>query len=73
VVPLAALMVSAEERQLMNRAVKRLDKYIAVWSKVRNDRRCVGRAPADVVQGERDKLAAYEAKRAKLVAGLERL
>ena len=72
-IPLAGLIDIDEERQRLNKQLKKLDKDIAFVSKKLGNPRFVERAPAEVVEKEREKLAEYEEKRATLQAGLERL
>lgn len=73
VVPLAGLIDIEEERGRIARALEKLDKEIAFVSRKLSNEKFVQNAKPEVVQAERDKLAAYQSDKARLQAGLERL
>jgi valyl-tRNA synthetase len=73
IIPLDGLVDLAAERVRIEKEIGRVDKDIALFEKKLSNERFVANAPADVVQKNRDKLAAAQAKRATLEAGLDRL
>ncbi|HEV2082723.1 MAG TPA: valine--tRNA ligase [Brevundimonas sp.] len=70
---LAGLVDVAAERARLDKEVKAIEADVAVFSKKLDNPNFVGRAAPDVVQEQRDKLAAAEADRARLEAARERL
>jgi valyl-tRNA synthetase len=69
-VDLAGIVDVAAERQRLEKEIGRVDEAIAFLRGKLGRPEFVERAPAEVVQRERDRLAAEEALRAKLVASL---
>ena len=72
-VDLADLIDVAAERQRKQQELAKLDGLIAAKRKKLENKNFVDRAPAAVVQGERDSLADLESQRAAVAAFLERL
>jgi valyl-tRNA synthetase len=73
VVPLEGLIDPGKERERLTRQVQKLDKdIVAIEKKLANDG-FVARAPADVVQKERERLLELSQARQQLSAALTRL
>ena len=50
----------AEERQRLQAEIKRVEKEIGICEKKLSNQKFTGRAPAEVVQEQRDRLAKYQ-------------
>jgi valyl-tRNA synthetase len=71
--PLAGLVDLEKERQRLSKELASVVESIARSEKLLADEKFTGRAPAAVVQKERDKLAELEARRSKLEGQLKAL
>jgi valyl-tRNA synthetase len=72
-VPLAGLIDLGAYESRLHREIERARDEIASLERKMGNARFVERAPAEVVEENRQRLADYRATEAKLVAGLERL
>jgi len=70
---LAGLVDVAAERARLDKEIKGIEADVAVFSKKLDNPNFVSRAAPEVVQEQRDKLAAAQADRARLEAARERL
>ncbi|MBU1326147.1 MAG: valine--tRNA ligase [Alphaproteobacteria bacterium] len=70
---LAGLVDVAAERARLDKEIKGIEADVALFSKKLDNPNFVARAAPEVVQEQRDKLAAAEADRARLEAARERL
>jgi valyl-tRNA synthetase len=61
------------ERARLAKEIERLDDEIARIDKKLGNEKFTARAPEEVVQGEREKRAGYEAEKVKVAEALERL
>ncbi len=73
VVPLAGLVDDSKEKERIQRQLQKLEKDIAAIAKKLDNAGFVERAPADVVQKERERRAELEEARAQLTAALQKL
>jgi valyl-tRNA synthetase len=72
-IPLAGLIdVDAYEARL-NREIDKARREIASLERKMSDQKFTERAPAEVVEDNRRRLADYQAKQTRLVEGLQRL
>ncbi len=65
-VPMAGLIDKDAETARLNKEIEKLEKEVSRTQGKLNNEKFVGKAPAEVVQKEKDKLADYEAALAKL-------
>ncbi|WP_299773174.1 valine--tRNA ligase [uncultured Pseudoteredinibacter sp.] len=65
-VPMAGLIDKDAETARLNKEIEKLEKEVSRTQGKLNNEKFVGKAPADVVQKEKDKLADYEAALTKL-------
>jgi valyl-tRNA synthetase len=70
-VALEGVVDLAAERQRLEKEIRRADEAISFGRAKLERPEFAQRAPADIVEKEREKVAAQEALRAKLVASLE--
>ncbi len=63
----------AEEQKRLQKEIEKVQKDIDFISKKLSNDKFVNRAPADIVQKERDKLEGFEEKKAKLQENFERI
>jgi valyl-tRNA synthetase len=73
VVPLEGLIDPAKERERLTRQLQKLEKDAASIEKKLSNEGFIARAPADVVQKDRERLAELGAARAQLSAALAKL
>jgi valyl-tRNA synthetase len=73
IVPLEGLTDPGKERERLTRQLQKLDKDHALIEKKLSNAGFVARAPADVVQKDRERLAELASARVQLEAALERL
>jgi valyl-tRNA synthetase len=73
VVPLEGLTDPAKERERLTRQLQKLEKEHVSLDKKLSNAGFVARAPADVVQKDRERLAELASARAQLTAALERM
>lgn len=72
-VPLKGLVDVAEEEKRLLKEIGKLDKEIEMFSKKLENPSFVDRAPADIVEKEKSKLAEVTAKKMVLVESLEKI
>ena len=72
IVPLEGLVDPEKERERLGRELKKVEKDLAVVTKKLSNANFVDRAPAEVVQTERERLTSLTDKRDKLQAALGR-
>ncbi|WP_353303594.1 valine--tRNA ligase [Sessilibacter corallicola] len=72
-VPMAGLIDLDAELARLNKEIDKLEKEVARVNGKLNNEKFVGKAPADVVQKEKDKLSDYQAALAKLVDQREKI
>jgi len=65
-VPMAGLIDKDAETARLNKEIEKLEKEVSRTQGKLNNEKFIGKAPAEVVQKEKDKLADYEAALAKL-------
>ena len=70
-VPLADLINKDEEIARLNKEVEKLDKEITRISKKLGNEGFVAKAPAAVIEKEKDKLAGYERDQGKIKEQIE--
>ena len=72
-VPLKGLVDVAEEEKRLLKEIAKLEKEIELFSKKLENPSFVDRAPADIVEKERSKLAEVTGKKAVLEESLEKI
>ncbi len=72
-VPMAGLIDLDAELARLNKEIDKLEKEVARVNGKLNNEKFVGKAPADVVQKEKDKLSDYQVALAKLVDQREKI
>ncbi|WP_353409486.1 valine--tRNA ligase [Pseudoteredinibacter isoporae] len=72
-VPMAGLIDKDAETARLNKEIDKLEKEVARTQGKLNNEKFVGKAPADVVQKEKDKLADYEAALTKLKEQVQKI
>src|SRR5690606_3028209 len=72
-IPLKGLINIEEELARLNKEIARVDADIAFVSRKLSNEKFVAKAPAEIINKEREKLANYEAERTTLLASLAEL
>lgn len=72
-VPMAGLIDKDAETARLNKEIEKLEKEVSRTQGKLNNEKFVGKAPAEVVQKEKDKLADYEAALAKLKEQVQKI
>jgi valyl-tRNA synthetase len=72
-VPLAGLLDLDEERARLRKEIARVEADLAALRRKLDNPSFVARAPADVVEKDRARVAELEARRAKLLDNLSRI